>query len=59
MDAKALRECLDRADAMASSQARTIAALEEAILQYKINIELLHHEIGRLERMCGIVNEAP
>jgi hypothetical protein len=59
MDAKALRECLDRADAYASVQAQTISALQETIRLYRINLEMLHAEIGRLERLAGVVQEAP
>jgi hypothetical protein len=59
MDVKFLRECLDRADAYASVQAQTITAMQETIRQYRINLELLHAEIGRLEQMIGIVQEAP
>jgi len=59
MDAKSLRECLDRADAYASVQAQTISALQETIRLYRINLEMLHAEIGRLERLAGVVQEAP
>jgi len=59
MDEKSLRECLDRADAYASVQAQTILALQETIRLYRINLEMLHAEIGRLERLAGVVQEAP
>ena len=59
MDTKFLKECLDRADAYASAQAQTITAMQETIRQYRINLELLHAEIGRLEQLAGIVQEAP
>ena len=59
MDIKFLKECLDRADAYASVQAQTITAMQETIRQYRINLELLHVEIGRLEQLAGIVQKAP
>lgn len=44
-----LKESVVRADLLADTQFKTIAALERSVEQYKEMIALLHKEIKRLE----------